>query len=433
MAEVNVEANFLTLYRDAVGRTEVPPQFHTWTALSLISSALENRVWVERMAYQRIYPNQYVFLIGDPASGKGNAINLGLRILYQMDRQGYSLDVYRGALTRAALQDELAERWKGATEKYEADTKAGQLATEPEGVSLYFVAPELSSGMSIGPQAKDLIKFLTDVWEGDVGRYRERTRTHGTHEFQNPCVNCIVGSAPEWCREVVDSKDLASGFWARVACVQGERDMRPEARIARPTTDRWTAYLPILAWRLSLLTKKIIASDIEFTGPMRLSPEADAIDIDWYMTRPAPEDKLFQAHWMRQPDQILRIATLLRFCDFWDLEQRPGEDWRTIGVQHWEEARRMSDQLLLNAGSFLGDALSHTHNWQVARVEEIIKRRQRIIQRPDLLRIVSRYGIKAKELERSCQSLEDEQKIQRWSHSSGNFTIEWCGERSQHT
>lgn len=425
MAEtaINVEGNFLDLYLKAVGTTEVPEQFHLWTALSLVAACLEGRVWVERMAYRRIYPNQYTFLIGDPACGKGTAIGLGKRVLDDMDRQGYGIGYYRGAVTRAALQDELTQRWTESREWFEQECRKGEEVEEPQGVSLFFMAPELSSGMSVGSQAKDLIKLLTDLWEGDIGKYRERTRAHGVHEFENPCLNCLVGSAPEWCREVVDAKDLASGFWARVACVTGERDY--SKRIARPDTSSWLSHMPVLAWRLALLMKKMDKRDLEFRGPMVLSPEADHMDIEWYEERAEPQEKLFAAHWNRQPDQVLRIATLLKFCDFWDLTIMPGEGWRVIEPEHWARAVTLSDQLLTNAGTFLGESLSFTHNWQVARVESVLKQRKAIRQRPELLKIVSRYGIKAKELEKALQALEDEEKVERWSQGQGNYAIKW--------
>lgn len=424
MAEttIDVEGNFLDLYMQAVGRTEVPDQFHLWTALSLIAACLEDRVWMERMAYKRLFPNQYIFLIGDPASGKGTAIGLGKRILDDMERRQYGINYHRGALTRAGLQDELESRWEEAQKRYHDAQEEGRFAREPTGVGLFFLAPELGSNASIGAQAKDLIKFLTDLWEGDTGTYRERTRLHGKHEFQNPFLNCLVGSAPAWCREVVDTNDLQSGFWARVACVRGERDY--DQRIYDPDTRLWARLLPVLSWRLSLLTRRVHEKDVECYGAMVYDRAARALDKAWYEGRRKPEDGLFAAHWSRLPDQVAKIAMLLRLCDFWDFA-RPREDWRVIEERHWAQARALSEQLLLNAGTFLGQSLSHAHNWQMAKVEETIRGRQMIRQKPELLRIVSRYGIKAKELEKALQALEDEERVSRWPQGGGNYMVEW--------
>ena len=420
------EMNFLDLYLRGVGATEVPEQFHTWTALSLIAACLEHRVWFERMSYQKIYPNLYVFLIGGSASGKGTAIGLGKRVLDDMARSGYDINYHRGSSTRAAMQDALAERWKDSWKQFEERLKAGDLyAEEPKGVSLFTMAPELSSNISVGPMAKDMIKFLTDLWEGDVGKYQERTRGMGKHEFENPCLNLLAGSAPEWCREVVDAKDLSSGFWARVVCVTGEIDYN--IRIARPDTRLWAETLPWLSWRLSLLMKKIDKDDIPFEGQMVLSPEAEQLDIEWYNTRPEPEDALYQAHWRRQPDQVLRIAMLLRFCDYWEQETMPGDGWKVIHARHWRAARALSEQLMRNATTFLGNSLGHTYNQKTMIVEELIRKHGSLVQKPQLIRMVSKHGIKAKDLEMAIQGLEDEEKVVRELTRDGQYRVRWRG------
>ena len=189
-------------------------------------------------------------------------------------------------------------------------------------------------------------------------------------------------------------------------------------------TGLWARLLPVLSWRLSLLTRRVHEHDVECYGAMVYDRAARALDRAWYEGRGKPDDGLFAAHWSRQPDQVAKIAMLLKLCDFWDFE-RPREDWRIIEERHWAQARALSEQLLLNAGTFLGQSLSHAHNWQMAKVEETIRGRRMIRQKPELLRIVSRYGIKARELERALQALEDEERVSRWPHGGGNYMIEW--------
>lgn len=427
MPPVEGTENFLDLYMQAVGESEVPQQFHYWTALSLIAACLENRVWMERFAYKPIFPNQYTFLIGDSAAGKGTAMSIGSRVLKEVERQGLGgLNEYHGALTRAGLQDEMTDRWKEVWGKYEKELEDGMIATEPTGCSLYFIGPELGSAIGTGAVAKDTIKLLTEWWEGDVGTYRERTRAHGSHTLRNPCLNCVAGSTREWCREVVDESDLRSGFWARVSCVMGDRDF--SKRIARPQMHQWQALLPTLGWRLSLLQTKTIKGDIDMRGRMFLSPEADALDIQWYEQRPEPTNDLLKAHWARQADQVWRIAMLLKMADFHDLLADPNnEDWRVIQPQHILHAQELSDKLTHDAGEFMGQALSYQYARGNSHVEEVLKRKKQIKQTPDLLRLVSRFGIKSKELELIVQGLEDEQKLTRVSLDIGKWFITWTG------
>lgn len=428
MPDFDGTENFLDLYMAAVGESEVPSQFHFWTALSLMAACLENRVWMERLVFKPIYPNQYTFLIGDSASGKGTAIGYGMKVLQEIERQGWGmLDEYRGALTRAGLQDEMTERWDRAQRQYEAALEAGEIVQEPQGCALYFMCPELGAAIGTGAIAKDAIKLLTEWWEGDTGTYRERTRGKGKHQFKNPCLNCLAGSTKEWCREVVDENDLRSGFWARVSCVMGERDF--SKRIARPNMAQWSAAMPLLAWRLSMLQRRHKDDDAELYGRMFLSPAADALDITWYNERQAPTNDLLRAHWARQDNQVWRIAMLLKLADYHDLLLHPGdESWRIIQEHHLIQAQALSDQLVQGTGAFMGQALTYQHSRGTAHVEDVLRKKHVIQQTPELLRAVSRFGVKAKELERILQGLEDEQKIERVTQGNGKYSVRWIGE-----
>ena len=427
MPDFDGSENFLELYMTAVGESEVPPQFHYWTALSLIAACLENRVWMERFAFKPVYPNQYTFLIGDSASGKGTAISVGSRILQEVERQGFgALNELRGALTKAGLQDEMTERWDRQWKVYEEDMLKDSSVKAPTGCSLYFTCPELSSSIGTGIVAKDIIKLLTEWWEGDIGSYKERTRTSGKHAFRNPCLNCLAGSTKEWCREVIDENDLRSGFWARVSCVMGERDF--SKRIYMPEMEGWQAAAPLLGWRLSMLKSKVAKDDVDFMGRMFLSDEAREVDKAWYEQRPEPENDLLKAHWARQPDQVWRIAMLLRMADFYDLLAHPyDESWKIIYPHHIEQAQVLSDKLTQDAGIFMSQSLTYQHSRGAAHVEEILRKKYVIQQTPELLKMVSRFGVKAKDLEIILQGLEDEQKIERVTQGSGKYSIHWKG------
>ena len=72
-------------------------------------------------------------------------------------------------------------------------------------------------------------------------------------------------------------------------------------------------------------------------------------------------------------------------------------------------------------------ALTYQHSRGTAHVEDILRKRLVIQQTPELLRAVSRFGVKAKELERIIQGLEDEQKIERVTQGNGKYIVRWIG------
>ena len=186
--------------------------------------------------------------------------------------------------------------------------------------------------------------------------------------------------------------------------------------------------MPLLAWRLSMLQRRHKEDDTELYGRMFLSPAADALDIAWYNERVAPTNDLLRAHWARQDNQVWRIAMLLKLADYHDLLLHPrDESWRIIQEHHLTKAQALSDQLLAGTGEFMGQALTYQHSRGTAHVEDILRKRLVVQQTPELLRAVSRFGVKAKELEYVLQGLEDEQKVERTTQGNGKYVVKWIG------
>lgn len=52
---------------------DAPQAFRLWSGITTLAGILERRVWT-RTRYDRLYPNLYTVLIGDPASGKTNSM-----------------------------------------------------------------------------------------------------------------------------------------------------------------------------------------------------------------------------------------------------------------------------------------------------------------------------------------------------------------------
>lgn len=409
MTQLTGEEPFVDMFCYAAGESEVPKTYFQWAALSLLASCVENRVWMERIAYKRIFPNLYVFLIGRSGAGKGQAIGLAQKVIQTMDYDGRGVPpVYRGSLTRAAFHDEMAT------------------AEGAESSPLYFMCPELGDSIGSGQNAKDLIKFMTDIWEGDIPYHQERTRTSGKRVLKDPCLNCLAGTTPDWCNEVIELKDLKGGFWARVFCVLGERDY--SKRIYEPDTSGWLEAAQWLSWRLSLLLGKGCENDLELRGQMHLSPEAKAMDKEWYMTRPEVGD-LIEAHWARQQDMIWKVAMLLKLGDYYDLRDilQGDESWKEIGVQHLHAAQVLCEETMHNAERYATHAMAYHYNASGTHVEAILRKEKEIFQSPQLLQKASRYGLRAKELNKIIEDLEDMGKVQRHFLGQGKIKVVWVG------
>src|SRR5271155_3237484 len=70
-----LNTNWISAYAAALDPiTEAPSAYVIWSAISVISAVLKKKVWVRRGTY-KVYPNQYIVLVGPPGVGKGTAIH----------------------------------------------------------------------------------------------------------------------------------------------------------------------------------------------------------------------------------------------------------------------------------------------------------------------------------------------------------------------
>lgn len=401
------EEFFPDLFCYAAGNVEAPACYFRWTALSLVAACIDRRVYFEKMTYQRIYPNLYLFLIGGSASGKGLAIGMAEKLVDLMDAcEMGAPNIYRGKLTSAAMHDEMAV----------------MESTFETSAPVYLITPEVSNAVGTGSLAKDLIKFTTEIWEG-TPKYTETTRTSGKHVIRYPCLNWIAGSTPQWCSETVDYSDLMSGFFARVMAVIGERD--DSIRIPFPDTSGWDQVKQWLAYRLALL---LPASDKQFEGAMFLTEAAKSCYADWYCTRSATTVEYMEPTWKRLPDQVLKLAMLMKLCQYHELDHNPAAgDWRYIGEHEISQSVEMIEGLQPDVEAFIKRGLMQHYAQGMSEVQYLIKR----FGKTSRSKLVSRcltYGIRSKDLDEIVISLSQEGIIEAtWDGTKNEYMYKWLG------
>jgi hypothetical protein len=152
-----------------------------------------------------LYSNLYVFLIGDPAVGKGTAMNIALNMLYQVP----TVDVSADSITAQAITKTLS----GTTEKGGVKRIITLDGREIETSSL--IAGVREAGVLIkkdDPVMHHLLCELFDCpdrWEyGTVGRGKEPLR--------NVWFGLLAGSTPRWISETVTVDAMEEGFASRV-------------------------------------------------------------------------------------------------------------------------------------------------------------------------------------------------------------------------
>ena len=192
-----VLSNWLFAYNQYTAESESPEQFHLWTGLSVLSSALKRNVWINQGIYL-LFPNMFVILVGPPGKvAKSTTIRLGRKLLLGLEDIMFGPD----SVTREELIHVMS--------------KAGLNRTQS---ALTIHSTEMSS--LIEPSGIKMIQFLTDIYDGDF-KWQHSTKHSGRDIIENPVLNILAGTTPSWIAEGLPSDVLGHGFTARVIFVYG--------------------------------------------------------------------------------------------------------------------------------------------------------------------------------------------------------------------
>lgn len=192
---------WLQAYLDYVAETESPEQFNLWSGISAIGSSLKRKVWVQRGFY-KIYPNQYIVLVGPPGVGKGTAINPAIELVDKSQTANYLHD----RITAEKIIDRLAQGFSVTVTTPTGimpgarDTSATIVSTE---------LPVLLGGSDW------MLPLFCEMW--DKNKFEYDTKTKGTFTVKDLSVSIIAGCVPDYIRRLNRDATTAitGGFTSR--------------------------------------------------------------------------------------------------------------------------------------------------------------------------------------------------------------------------
>lgn len=202
--------DFLDSWLEFTANSQSPPQFRLWSGLSLLSSALERRVWAQTGRYVT-YPNLYVMLVGAPGIGK-QIIEEARQVLMDVKQQNSELPAFHIAsdsATRASLMDELF-----AARQDFLPPKGQSLVTHP----LALFSEELQ--VLIPLYDGEFISRLNRLFNCP-DRHRETRRTGLVRDLiiPNPCLNLLMGAQPAYMADTFPENAWATGVGRRFIMV----------------------------------------------------------------------------------------------------------------------------------------------------------------------------------------------------------------------
>lgn len=376
--------NILDLYMYCTGKSEVPPRWHLWSCLSLISAALGDRVYYKKFAWEKLIPNMYVFLVGPSGASKGGAIN------FAMQFEHYFMNIAYGSCTYKYLIDRMAE----------------QKEDGPPSHCVYLVQAELANAVGSGQIADAFIKQLTDMYNPSNKNFIEGTRKSGHNELKAPpCVNWLAGTTTNWLGECVTQQALMSGFFGRVAPIY--EGYRWDLRVHDPSLSEPPDYQDVIGYiyeRIDELTR--------LEGRMNISQEAYELDREWYETRPEPSE-MMAPFWRREHDLVLKLSIILSLCDSTEM---------MIQKKHLIKAQELIKKIHIDMPMIIRLATGTRQDENYERVVEYFKARNDVwISRKQLSIDMRKYNMRKPDIDGILDDLFSMDAIEYKKQGRGDY------------
>lgn len=240
-----------------VENTEAAREFWHWAGVSTIASALQRKVWLP-FGIERYFPNQYILIVGPPATRKGGPVGLSKNLL-----QAIQIPVAVDSSSKRKFTMELAEVGKSEFFSYKSKNYAQ--------CSLSVISKELSSLLAVNP--KEMVEVLTDLYDShDTWDYS--TRGQDEDKLNNVCVNFLAATTPVSLAAILPQEAIGGGFTSRCLIVYASDVYQ---RISRPTiTPKQQELYKVLLHDLHHISQLV--------GEFSWTPAAEKVFDEWYYT-----------------------------------------------------------------------------------------------------------------------------------------------------
>lgn len=190
---------WLTAYLDYLQETESPRVFNLWAGLSVLASSLKKHVFISRFPY-KVYPNQYIVLVGPPGVGKGTAINPAV----DLSKEAGTVNHLPDKITPEKIVEKLA---RGFSSVRISGTQVTMATSDNTATIVQTELPILTQG------SEWILPLLCELWE--KGSFTYDTKTKGTFEATGLCVSLLAGCVPNFIAKLNrDATEAVTGGFA---------------------------------------------------------------------------------------------------------------------------------------------------------------------------------------------------------------------------
>lgn len=198
-------ANFIDGFMRYTDGRGSPALYRKWTAIFLVSAVLERKGWL-MTTKGRLFPNQYIVLVGPAGVGKSLCTTTANQLIEELRSPETPLHLAPTSVTKASLIDRLAEAERRIVRPTEtpAVTSFNSLIIVPNEFGVFLPSWEA-----------EFMNTLTDLW--DCGRYAESRRTGNTKiEIPNTQLNLLSATTPAQLMNLLPEGAWDQGFMSRI-------------------------------------------------------------------------------------------------------------------------------------------------------------------------------------------------------------------------
>lgn len=205
-------ANWIVNYISAIDKvSESPIDYHLWTAISVIGAVLKDNVWVDMGTY-KMYPNQYVVLVGPPGIGKGTAIHSANEFVRNPPKKVPLAHYVMDSVTMPKLIEILSAGFPRIA------FSNGHMLSTTEAACIMQISelPVLLESNNNG-----MTNFLCEAWSRSD--YYYSTKNGGVQAIKNLCLSVVAACVPDFVKDINNTRGrvVSNGLTSRIIFVYG--------------------------------------------------------------------------------------------------------------------------------------------------------------------------------------------------------------------
>lgn len=215
-------ANWIEDFVEYADICEASPRMMRWVAISTIAGALRRKVYIEEETFKWT-PNFYVLLVGPPGVvKKSTSINIGYSMLGKVPHINFGPDTvtWQGLITDMAIKHEVFE------------------IPGDDPLTTTCVTLGLDEfGSFYDPTDRAMTDAMTHLWDTKARPYRKMTKGGGDEVLENPYINLIGCTTPEWLASNLSESAAGGGLASRFVYLyengEGIKDIAYPSRNAK--------------------------------------------------------------------------------------------------------------------------------------------------------------------------------------------------------